>query len=165
MRFHATIRLDGKTATGVEVPADVLAALGPGKRPKVQVTINGYTYPSTVGAMGGRSLIPVSAEVRAQAGVAAGDEVDVDVVADTEPRQVELPGDFAAALGRDPAARQAFDQLSYSGQRRHVLAIEQARTAETRGRRIGQAVTGLAATPAGGSHGVTPPAGGVTASG
>lgn len=91
MRFHATIRLDGKTATGIEVPADVMAALGPGKRPKVQVTINGHTYPSTVGSMGGRSLIPVSAEVRTKAGVAAGDEVEVDVTADTAPRNVEVP--------------------------------------------------------------------------
>jgi hypothetical protein len=145
MRFHATIRLDGKTATGIEVPADVLAALGPGKRPKVRVTIHGYTYPSTVGSMGGRSLIPVSAEVRAQAGVAAGDEVDVDLVADTEPRQVEVPADLATALGREPAAREAFDKLSYSGQRRHVVAIEQAKTAETRGRRIDKAITELSA--------------------
>jgi bifunctional DNA-binding transcriptional regulator/antitoxin component of YhaV-PrlF toxin-antitoxin module len=147
MRFHATIRLDGKTATGIEVPADVLAALGPGKRPKVQVTINGYTYPSTVGSMGGRSLIPVSAEVRAKAGVAAGDAVEVDVVADTQPRTVEVPEDLAAALDRAPAASRAFEQLSYSGQRRHVLAVEQAKTAETRQRRIDKAVAELSAAP------------------
>lgn len=147
MRFHATIRLDGKTATGIEVPADVLAALGPGKRPKVQVTINGYTYPSTVGSVGGRSLIPVSAEVRAKAGVAAGDAVEVDVVADTQPRTVEVPEDLAAALGRAPAASRAFEQLSYSGQRRHMLAVEQAKTAETRQRRIDKAVAELSAAP------------------
>lgn len=144
MRFHSVIRLDGKTATGIEVPADVLAALGPGKRPRVQVTINGYTYPSTVGSMGGRSLIPVSADVRGKAGVAAGDEVDVDVVLDTQPRHVELPVDLAAALDREPAARQAFDRLSYSGQHRYVVAIEQAKTDETRQRRITKAVTELA---------------------
>ena len=145
MHFHAAIRLDGKTATGIEVPADVIAALGPGKRPRVRVTINGYTYPSTVGSMGGRPLIPVSAEVRARAGVSAGDEVDVDVVADAEPRQVEVPAELAAALGREPAARQAFERLSYSGQRRYVLAVEQARTAETRQRRIDKAVAELSA--------------------
>lgn len=148
MRFQATIRLDGKTATGIEVPADVLAALGPGKRPKVQVTINGYTYPSAVGIMGGRSLIPVSADVRAKAGVAAGDTVTVDIVADTQPRHAEVPGDFSAALDREPTARRAFEQLSYSGQRRHVLAIEQARTPETRQRRIGKAITELSSAPA-----------------
>lgn len=143
MRFHATIRLDGKTATGIEIPADVMAALGPGKRPGVQVTINGYTYPSTVGTMGGRSLIPVSAEVRSRAGVAAGDEVDVDIVPDTRPRQVEVPADLSAALDREPAARQAFERLSYSGKHRYVHAIEQAKTAETRQRRIGKTVAEL----------------------
>jgi Bacteriocin-protection, YdeI or OmpD-Associated/Domain of unknown function (DUF1905) len=145
MRFHATIELNGKTATGIEVPADVLAALGPGKRPSVRVTINGYSYPSTVGTMGGRSLIPVSAEVRGKAGVSAGDEVDVDVVPDDSPRRVEVPADLAAALGREPAAEQAFGRLSYSGQRRYVLAIEQAKTAETRQRRIDKAVAELSA--------------------
>ncbi|HEY2128304.1 MAG TPA: YdeI/OmpD-associated family protein [Streptosporangiaceae bacterium] len=145
MRFHATIELNGKTATGIEVPADVLAALGPGKRPSVRVTINGYSYPSTVGTMGGRSLIPVSAEVRSQAGVSAGDNVPVDVVADAAPRRVKVPADLAAALGREPAARQAFDRLSHSGQHRYVLNIEQAKTAQTRQRRIDKAVAELSA--------------------
>jgi bifunctional DNA-binding transcriptional regulator/antitoxin component of YhaV-PrlF toxin-antitoxin module len=148
MRFSATIHLDGKTATGIEVPADVLAALGPGKRPKVKVTMNGYTYPSTVGSMGGRSLIPVSAAVRAKAGIAAGDEVDVDVVADTEPRSVEVPEDLRTALAREPAARRAFEQLSYTAQHRHVLTIEQAKTPQTRQRRIDKALTELSAAPA-----------------
>jgi bifunctional DNA-binding transcriptional regulator/antitoxin component of YhaV-PrlF toxin-antitoxin module len=148
MRFSATVRLDGKTATGIEVPADVLAALGPGKRPKVKVTMNGYTYPSTVGSMGGRSLIPVSAAVRTKAGIAAGDEVDVDVVADTEPRSVEVPEDLRTALAREPAARRGFEQLSYTAQHRHVLTIEQAKTPQTRQRRIDKALTELSAAPA-----------------
>ena len=145
MRFHATIALHGKSATGIEVPADVVAALGQGKRPKVTVTINGYSYPSTVGVMGGVSLIPVSADVRAKAGVAAGDEVDIDLVPDEAPRTVEVPSDLAAALASVPAARQAFDKLSYSGQQRYVLGIEQAKTAETRQRRVEKAVTELTA--------------------
>jgi len=145
MRFHATIALHGKTATGIEVPADVMAALGAGKRPKVTVTINGFSYPSTVGAMGGLSLIPISADVRAKARVAAGDEVDVDVVPDTEPRTVEIPADLAVALDAAPAARAAFDKLSYSGQRAHVLAVEQAKTADTRARRVAKVITDLSA--------------------
>lgn len=145
MRFHAIIALHGKSATGIEVPADVVAALGQGKRPKVTVTINGYSYPSTVGVMGGLSLIPVSADVRAKAGVAAGDEVDIDLVPDTGPRTVEVPADLATALASVPAARQAFDKLSYSGQQRYVLGIEQAKTAETRRRRVEKAVTELSA--------------------
>jgi hypothetical protein len=150
MRFHATIALHGKSATGIEVPAGVVAGLGAGKRPKVTVTINGYSYPSTLGVMGGVSLIPVSADVRARAGVAAGDEVDVDVVPDTGPRTVEVPADFAEALDRVPAARDAFGKLSYSAKQRYVLGIEQAKTPETRQRRVGKAVAELsAATPAG----------------
>jgi Bacteriocin-protection, YdeI or OmpD-Associated/Domain of unknown function (DUF1905) len=145
MRFHATIALHGKSASGIEVPAAVVAALGQGKRPKVTVTVNGYSYPSTVGVMGGMSLIPVSADVRARAGVAAGDEVDVDLVPDTAPRVVEVPADLAEALDRVPAARQAFDRLSHSGQQRYVLPVEQAKTPETRQRRVEKAVTELSA--------------------
>jgi hypothetical protein len=145
VRFQTTILLDGKTATGIEVPADVMAALGPGKRPRVRVTINGYAYPSTVGSMGGRSLIPVSAQVRANAGVAAGDQVDVDVVLDTEPRTVEVPEDLAAALAGAPGARQAFERLSYSNQHRHVLAVTQAKTEQTRQRRIDKVLAVLSA--------------------
>jgi hypothetical protein len=144
MRIHATVQQHGKTATGIEVPAEILTALGGGKRPKVTVTINGYSYPSTVGSMGGLSLIPISGEVRDRAGVAAGDEVDVDVVPDTGPRVVDVPDDLAVALSRESAARQAFDRLSYSGQRRYVLLVEQAKTPETRQRRIDKAVTELA---------------------
>jgi hypothetical protein len=144
MRFHAAVQQHGKTATGIEVPAEILASLGGGKRPKVTVTVNGYSYPSTVGSMGGLSLIPISAEVRDRAGVAAGDEVDVDIVPDSAPRVVEVPDDLAAALSREPAAREAFDQLSYTGQRRYVQLVEQAKTAETRQRRIDKAVSELA---------------------
>jgi hypothetical protein len=143
MRFHATVQQHGKTATGIEVPAEILAALGGGKRPKVTVTLNGFSYPSTVGSMGGLSLIPISAEVRDGAGVAAGDEVDVDIVPDSAPRVVEVPDDLAAALSREPASRQAFGQLSYTGQRRYVQLVEQAKTADTRQRRIDKAVSEL----------------------
>lgn len=143
MTFRATIQLNGKSATGIEVPPDVLAALDAGRRPKVWVTVNGYRYRSSVGSMGGRALIPVSAEVRAAAGVAAGDEVAVDLVLDTEPRTVTVPDDLAAALRRDPDVARVFDGLSYSHQRQHVLAIEDARTPKTRQRRIAKAIEKL----------------------
>ncbi len=143
MRFRGIVQLSGKTATGIEVPEGVVASLGPGKRPAVLVTINEYTYRSSVAPMGGRFMVPVSAEVRANAGVAAGDEVDVDLELDTQPRQVTVPADFAAALDRDADARRAFGALSYSRQLRHVLAIEGAKTPETRQRRIGKAISEL----------------------
>lgn len=143
MRFRAVIQLSGKTATGIQVPAEVVAGLGTNKRPSVRVTINGYTYRSTVATMGGEFMLPVSAEVREGAGVAAGDEVDVDVELDTEPREVSVPPDFAEALDRDADARRFFDGLSYSNKRRLVLSIEEAKTAETRQRRIAKTVDTL----------------------
>ncbi|PQP24572.1 YdeI/OmpD-associated family protein [Rhodococcus opacus] len=143
MRFRTTIELGGKTATGFRIPEDVVAELGSGKRPAVRVTIGGHTYRTTVAPMGGAFMIPLSAENRAGAGAAAGDEVDVDVELDTEPRVVTVPPDFAEALDRQPDARRAFDALSYSNQRRHVLSIEGAKTDETRQRRIGKAVDAL----------------------
>ncbi|TQC44900.1 DUF1905 domain-containing protein [Rhodococcus sp. WS4] len=143
MRFRTTIELGGKTATGFRIPDAVVEELGSGKRPAVRVTIGSHTYRTTVAPMGGVFMIPLSAENRTGAGVAAGDEVDVDVELDTEPRVVTVPPDFAAALDRQPDARKAFDTLSYSNQRRHVLSIEGAKTDETRQRRIGKAVDAL----------------------
>jgi uncharacterized protein YdeI (YjbR/CyaY-like superfamily) len=93
-----------------------------------------------VGVMGGKSMLPVSAEHRTAAGVAAGDEVEVEIEADTEPREVTLPPEFAAALAADEAAQRAFRNLSYSRQQRYVLGVTSARTAETRERRIAGAL-------------------------
>jgi hypothetical protein len=146
MRFRTTIELGGKTATGFQVPAEVVAALGSGKKPPVTVTIGGHSYRSTVAVYGGLHYLPLSAENRAGAGVAAGDEVDVDVELDTAPRQVVVPADLASALDAAPAARRAFDDLSYSLRRRHVLAVEQAKTEQTRARRIAKVVAELTGT-------------------
>lgn len=143
MRFRAVIQLNGKTATGIQVPPEVVANLGTGRRPSVRVTINGYTYPSTVATMGGAFMLPVSAEVRAGAGVAAGDAVDVDIELDTEPREVSVPPDLGDALDHDADARRFFDGLSYSNKRRVVLSVEEAKTTETRQKRIAKAVTTL----------------------
>jgi hypothetical protein len=143
MRFRATIELGGKTATGVQVPDQVVTGLGGGGRPKVRATINGYTYRSSVASMGGRYMLGISAEVRECAGVAAGDTVDVDLELDTEAREVTVPEDLAAAFRRDAVARRAFDGLSYSRRQRHVLSIEGAKTPETRQRRLDRAIAEL----------------------
>jgi hypothetical protein len=139
-RFRATIQQSGKTATGIRVPAEVVERLGSSKRPPVRVTINGHTYRSTVAVMGGVFMLSVSAENREKLGVTAGDAVDVDLELDTEPREVTVPPDFAKELKRDPNARRFFDGLSYSRKLWFVLGIGQAKTAETRQRRIVKAV-------------------------
>lgn len=141
--FRATIELGGKTATGVEVPPQVVEALGSSRRPPVHVTLNGYAYRSTVATMRGRFMLPISAAVRSSAGVAGGDEVDVELGLDAEPREVAAPPDFAAALAADPRAREAFERLSYSHRLRWVLSIEGAKTEATRERRIAKAVQAL----------------------
>jgi hypothetical protein len=144
MRFSTTVELHGKTATGMAVPVEVVDALGGGKKPAVSVTVGGHTYRSSIASMGGRYLIPLSAERRSAAGVAAGDQVDVDVELDTQPREVEVPADLAAALAGEPAARARFESLSYSHQLRHVLAVEGAKAEATRQRRVAAAVATLA---------------------
>src|SRR5437868_2063265 len=136
MNFRATIELAGKTATGVEVPAAVVTKLGSSKKPAVRVTIKGYTYRSTIATMGGRFMLPISAQVREAAGVAAHDKVEVDVDLDTAPRVVTVPSDFSRALTREPAAKRFFEGLNFSAEQRIVIAIEAAKAPEIRQRRI-----------------------------
>jgi hypothetical protein len=140
VKFPATVLATGRTTTGIEVPPEVVDGLGGGKRAKVAVTLNGHRYRTSLAVMGGRVLVGVNAEVRAAAGVAAGDELEVELVLDDAPRVVEVPDDLAAALAQAPGASDAFAALSYSGQRRHVLAVDGAKAAETRARRIAAVV-------------------------
>jgi Bacteriocin-protection, YdeI or OmpD-Associated/Domain of unknown function (DUF1905) len=143
VRFRVTLERSGKTAVGFEVPPTVVESLGAGKRPPVRVTINGYTYRSTVASMGGRSMIGVSAENRAGAKVAGGDVVEVDLELDTAPREVAVPKDLATALKKDTRAKATFDALSNSNKGWHVQSIEGAKTEETRQRRIAKSIAAL----------------------
>ena len=143
MSFRATVELGGKTATGIEVPEKVVAALGSGNRPPVTVTVGGHSYRTTVARMGGRFLVPLSAENRAAAGVAAGDQVEVDIEPDRGPREVAVPGDLAAALARDDTARANFDGLSFTHRKEWVRWIEEAKKPETRATRLAKTVESL----------------------
>ena len=143
MKIRVLLEQNGKTAVGFAVPEETVVALGKGKRPPVNVTINGYTYRSTVAPMGGRYLVGVSAQNRAAAGVKGGETHDVELTLDSAPREVELPDDFAAALAADPAARRTFDALSPSNKGYHTALIEGARSGETRQRRIGKSLAAL----------------------
>lgn len=130
--------------TGIEVPPEVIEALGAGKNPPVIVNVNGYEYRNTVAVMGGRFMISFSSDKRAATGIRGGDPIVVDLEVDTEPRTVEVPADLAAALDGAPGARAAFDALSPSARKAHVTSVEGAKAAETRQRRIDGIVAKLA---------------------
>lgn len=137
------MRLMGNN-TGIEVPPDVIEALGGGTRPPVNVSVNGFEYRSTVGVMGGKSLIPFSSDKRAATGIGGGDAITVEVTLDTEPRTVDVPDDLAAALA-SAGLRDAFDRLSPSHQKAHVTSVESAKAADTRARRVEAVVAKLSA--------------------
>lgn len=143
MKFHTTIVSGGGNTTGIAVPADVMEALDAGKKPAVTVSLEGHTYRSTVATVDGRPMIALSAANREAAGVAAGDEVDVEIGLDTAPRTVDVPADLAAALDAEPEARRTFDGISNSNKKWHVLQVIDAKTDETRQRRIGKSVAML----------------------
>jgi hypothetical protein len=136
MNFSAVLELHGKTATGIEVPPDLVAALGGGKRPAVSVSLNGFVYRSTLGSMGGKFLIPVAAEVREQAGVKAGETVVVGLELDTAERTVEVPAELAEAFAGDPALENVWAAQSFSVRKEQARSIETAKKAETRASRV-----------------------------
>lgn len=139
--FRGPIVPTGKTAAGIRVPDAVVEALGGGKRPMCEVTLNGtYQYRCQVAPMGGEWWLGVSNEHRERSGLAAGDEVEVTLVVDTSPRDVEVPAELAAALAADPAAAAFFNGLSYSNKRVFTLSVEGTSNPETRARRVEKAI-------------------------
>ncbi|MCY0923747.1 YdeI/OmpD-associated family protein [Streptomyces sp. NPDC006173] len=128
---------------GLEVPPEVVATLGGGARPPVTITVNGHSWKSRVALLRGRHLLGLSNANRQAADVAIGEEVEVELELDTEPRVVVEPPDFARALDGDPVARAAYDNLAHSRKRDHVRAIESAKRPETRRRRIEKAIATL----------------------
>jgi hypothetical protein len=146
MRFRTKVLRAGKTATGVEVPAKVVEALGSTKRPLVKVTINGYTYRNAIAPMGGVFMLGISEDVRNKSGVQGGDTVDVDVELDREPRDVEVPPELAKVLAKDAKANKYFESLSYSKKNALVAPIANGKTAETRARNVTKAMEALQRT-------------------
>ncbi|WP_406095130.1 YdeI/OmpD-associated family protein [Streptomyces sp. NBC_01013] len=142
MKFRAHVE-PPEPMRGLEVPPEVVAALDGGARPPVTITVNGHSWKSRVALLRGRHLLGLSNANRQAAGVEIGEEVEVELELDTEPRVVVEPADFAQALDDEPAARAAYDSLAHSRKREHVRAIESAKKPETRQRRIEKAVATL----------------------
>src|SRR5579863_8107225 len=138
--FETTVAVSGNN-TGIVVPEHAIGQLGAGQRPPVLVNVNGYEYRNTVGVMGGKHMISISAAVRKAAGLKGGDPIHVTLTLADAPREVDVPADFAAALSADPDAGAFFAALSNSLQRYHVDNITEAKTAETRQRRIEKAIS------------------------
>ena len=130
------------TTTFIEIPLDVRAVFGRA-RPPVTVTMNGYTYRSTVAVYGNGYFLPVNKTNRAGAGVDAGDPVIVEIASDDAERTVDVPDDLAAAIAADPEVAARFDGLSYSHQNEYVGWVNDAKRAETRQRRIAETVSRL----------------------
>jgi hypothetical protein len=145
VEFRSTVELGGKTATGIAVPDEVVAALGESRRPAVTVALNGYTYRTTVARMGGRFLVPLNAADRAAAGVVAGDDVTVTIELDTTPRTVELPEDLQVRLAEEVAAAEFFERLSFTHRKEWVRWITEAKKADTRAARVERTVEALRA--------------------
>jgi hypothetical protein len=143
MKFRTTIRQSDGSATGIEIPDDVIAALGAGRKPPVKMSVNGYAYRSTVATVDGKSMVGFSAAHRAASGLKGGDDVEVEIEVDSEPRTVEVPDDLAAALKAEPRARETFDKLSNSMKGYHVSQVLDAKTPETRQRRIEKSISVL----------------------
>ncbi|MEJ7680114.1 MAG: YdeI/OmpD-associated family protein [Segetibacter sp.] len=141
MKFRTKIMQAGKTATGIKVPPEIVESFGAGKKPAVRITINGYTYRSTVAMMGGVFMVALSTENRKNANVAGGDEAEVIIELDTEPREVEVPQEFQKALNKNSVARENFDKLSYSKKQGLVIPIKDAKTDDTKQRRIEKAIS------------------------
>ena len=140
LKFNTILLQAGKTATGIKIPPDIIEKLGAGKKPPVRVTINGFTYRSTVAVMGGAFMVGVNAENRAGAKVKGGDKIDVTIELDEEERTVEVPTDFEKVLNKNPDAKKKFATLSYSKKKELVIPITDAKTEETKQRRIEKAL-------------------------
>jgi hypothetical protein len=141
VKFKTTLLKGGKTATGIKIPPKIVEGLNSGKKPPIRVTINGYTYRNTVAVMGGDYMVGVSAEHRKGANVEGGDEIEVTIELDTEPREVEVPPEFQKILNKNSIARKNFDSLSYSKKKALIDPIKDAKSAETRERRIEKATS------------------------
>jgi hypothetical protein len=140
MRFSGELQATGGNTTGFRIPDATVDELGGGGRPKVVVTVNGYTFRSSIARMGGEYWLGVSAERRAAAGVKGGDLLDLEIELDTGPREIEVPADLAAALDADPAAKQFWATLSYSNQRWHAEQVTGAKKPETRAARVTKSI-------------------------
>lgn len=143
MKLTAELEPSGGTTAGYRVPEEVVEQLGSSRRPKVTVTVNGYTFRTSIASMGGQYWLGVSRDRREAAGIAAGETHELELELDTAPREIEVPEDLAQALAAEPEAAAFWETLSFSNQRYHVEQVTGAKKPETRAKRVTKSVTML----------------------
>jgi len=139
--YDTVIRAFGNNA-GIDVPAEALAQLGAGKRPKILVRVGDYRFATTVGVMGGLALISLSKAHREASGLHAGQKIHVELELDTAPPQVTVPQELVAALTQ-AGLLEVFDKLAPSRRKEYARQINDAKAAQTRDRRIAKIVAEL----------------------
>ena len=143
-RFRALLeKHETSEATGITIPFDVQKTYGTRARVPVRGTINGFPYRGSLFPMGGKFIFVVNRELRTNAKVKGGDQISVTMERDDEPRIITPPADLARALKANKAAQAAWDKLSYTHQKEHARAVEDAKRPETRVRRIEKTVAEL----------------------
>ena len=140
--FTTQLQLEGSTS-GIAVPEDVVESFGAGKRVPVVITLGDYQYRSTVSPYKGQYMISLSRANLAGAGLVGDETMEVTLEHDTAPRVVDVPPELADVLATDAAAKAAFEKLSYTNQNRLALSVREAKTDETRERRLGKALAEL----------------------
>ncbi len=142
VKFHAKVLQTGKNTCGIQVPPEVMEKLGSKKQPLVKVTLNGYTYRGAVAVMGGKFMIALSAANREAAKVQGGDELDITLELDLEPRTVEVPKELMTAL-KKAGVLKAFESSAPSMKKEYVRQVTEAKAQETRDRRIAKIIEKL----------------------
>jgi hypothetical protein len=144
-RFRVLLeKHENSEATGITIPFDVQKTYGTRSRVPVRGTINGFPYRGTIFPMGGKYIFVVNRELRTNAKVKGGEQISVTMERDDEPRIITPPADLARALRANRTAQAAWDKLSYTHQKEHARAVEDAKRPETRVRRIEKAIAQLA---------------------
>ena len=143
MRLTVELEATGGTTTGFRIPDEAVDGLGAGRRPKVVATVAGHAFRTSIARMGDAYWLGVSAARRAEAGIAAGEVHELEVVVDDAPRTVEVPEDLGAGLAADPAAAEAWSRLTYSAQRAHAESVAGAKKPETRAARVAKVLAAL----------------------
>jgi hypothetical protein len=143
LKFKAILLQSGKTATGIEIPRQIVEKLNAGKKPLVKITVNNFTYRSAIAVMGGVFMVAVNAENRESAKIKAGDKIEIAIELDNEERVIELPSEFQKVLNKNLSAKNFFDTLSNSKKKVLIIPITNAKTDETRNRNIEKAMNVL----------------------